>query len=100
MKKFIKVQMPDHSEWVIPVAVIAKNHAEYFSSEFDGDIKRSLKEDTEPLFEDLSEAIDWMYNNMDWSDVKDFAVLALEAPKPDYDEMWGRSIVVGVFWIK
>lgn len=70
--------------------VIAKNRAENYKDEFGGDLERSLKEDTLPLFEESDfEITDWACNNMDWSDVEEFAVQALVEVIPNnYQEGW------------
>lgn len=88
--KVLRVEMPDGSKWDVPVMVIAKNRADYYKDEFDGDLEKSLKQDTIPLFEsDDYEIEDWAVNNMNWGDVKEFAkqVPPMEA-EPDYQEGW------------
>lgn len=74
----IRITMPDGSKYDVPVEIIARNRAKYYADkEFDGDIERSLAEDTIPLFQsDDYEIHDWAANNMNWSDVKDHATLA------------------------
>lgn len=77
--------MPDGSKWGVPVEVIARNRAAYYAHEFDGDVERSLKEDTLPLFEsDDYDVEDWASNNMNWSDVAQHAKKIQEAPAPDF----------------
>ena len=68
--KMLVLQMPDGSEWGVPVEVIARNRAEHYKSEFGDDVERSLAEDTMPLFEDDYEIEEWASNNMNWQDVK------------------------------
>lgn len=82
--------MPDGSKWDIPVSVIAEHRANHYKKEFDGNLERSLKEDTIPLFEeDEFEIEDWAANNMDWSDVARFATRASFVPEEvDYQEGW------------
>lgn len=64
------VTMPDGSDWAYPVMEIARNRAEHYASEFGGDVERSLREDTLPLFrEDPYEIEDWAANNMNEEDV-------------------------------
>lgn len=76
--KVIRITMPDGSKYDVPVEIIARNRAKHYADkEFDGDIERSLAEDTMPLFQsDDYEIHDWAANNMNWSDVKDHATLA------------------------
>lgn len=52
MNRIMTVQMRDGSIWAVPVSVIARDRAKHYASEFDGDIERSLAEDTLPLFKD------------------------------------------------
>jgi hypothetical protein len=79
----------DGSEWAVPVRFIAENRAEnYALDEFDGDAKRSLEEDTIPLFEDNPfEIEDWARNNLNWEDVKKVA-RKIEDGELDMDEEW------------
>lgn len=68
--KVMTVAMRDGSVWAVPVSVIAFDRAKHYASEFGGDVERSMKEDTEPLFDDDEyESQDWAVNNMNWSDV-------------------------------
>lgn len=86
------VDAPDGSRWSVPVMTIARDRAKHYAAEFEGDVDRSLNEDTLPLFEsDHYEVQDWAVNNMNWSDVK--AEARIYAPaKPitddDMQEAW------------
>jgi hypothetical protein len=87
-KKYI-VTMPDGSKWALPVMVIARDRAKNYADEFDGDVERSLAEDTLPLFEEESYEIhDWASNNMNWDEVCDEAEKIEEPEAPDYQEGW------------
>jgi hypothetical protein len=88
--KYMRVSMPDGTEWDVPVMVIARNRAERYKDEFDNSLERSLAEDTVPLFEaDSFEVQDWAANNMDWSDVKEFAIQHFVINEVDsYQEGW------------
>jgi len=89
MHSFMTVEMPDGSKWGVPVAMIARNRATHYASEFDGDVARSLAEDTLPLFESNEYDIqDWAVNNMDWSDFDGHHVKLTQAPTPDFQEAW------------
>lgn len=87
--KVLRITMPDGSKWDVPVEVIARNRAAYYADrEFAGDVERSLREDTLPLFEDDPfEVEDWAANNMDWADVKDKATRFSPAVC-DFQEGW------------
>ncbi len=70
----IIVEFSDRTAWSIPIEVIAENRAQAYIEEFDGDLQRSLEEDTWPLFEsDSDEIFDWARNNMTWADVEGVA---------------------------
>jgi len=89
MKKYMTVEMPDGSKWGVPVEMIAFDRAQHYAREFDGDIDRSLEEDTTPLFEAYDYAIqDWAISNMNWSDFNGHQVKLADAPKPDFQDAW------------
>ena len=84
-----RVTMPDGSTWEVPVRLIAENRAEYYVKEFGGDIENSLKIGTLPLFEeDDYEIANWAKGNMDWSDVKEYAIQVKSLEDPDFQEGW------------
>lgn len=87
--KVLTIEQSDGSVWAVPVSIIARNRAEHYASEFDGDVERSLAEDTNPLFEaDDYEVRDWAANNMNWKDVAEHAFLVRKAPPLDFQEAW------------
>lgn len=87
--KVLTIQMPDGSIWAVPVEVIAADRAKAYASEFDGDVQRSLNEDTLPLFQSAPfEIEDWAANNMNWDDVKAHAFMHLQSPGTDFQEGW------------
>lgn len=89
MHKYMTVTLPDGSVWGVPVDRIARNRAAFYASEFEGDVERSLAEDTLPLFEqDEYEITDWAVNNMDWSDFDGEQVKLDDAAPPDFDAAW------------
>lgn len=90
LRSSLRVTMPDGSKWDVPVSVVALNRASYYADEFGGDVERSLKEDTGPLFaQNDYEIKDWAADNMDWRDVFAHARRApIEPPAADYQEGW------------
>jgi hypothetical protein len=93
VKRVLRVTMPDDSKWDVPVEVIARNRAEHYADEFDGDVERSLAEDTLPLFEQEDYEIeDWAANNMNWSDVVGVAIRHSYPADPDYQEGWVNGV--------
>ena len=94
MKTNYKIKMSNGHEYKIPVAVIARDRAKNYAEEFDGDIERSLNEDTIPLFEsDEYEIEDWAKNNMDWADVLPYATRIYKSDDYDYEKGWVNAQV-------
>ncbi|HHG5598177.1 TPA: hypothetical protein ACPWOC_000061 [Pseudomonas aeruginosa] len=90
LDKYLVISMPDSSKWAVPVRVIAEHRAKQFADEFDGDVERSLSEDTEPYFADDDYNIeDWAANNMNWVEVESRARRIPElSGSVDYQEGW------------
>ena len=82
--------MPDGSRYAVDVMEIALNRATHYAHEFGGDIQKSLKEDTIPLFEeDDYDIVDWAVNNMNFSELKTARIC--ERPddeEVDFEEGW------------
>lgn len=98
-RKLLSVEMPDGSKWGVPVDMIARNRAAHYAHEFDGDVERSLAEDTMPLFEsDDYEIHDWAVSNMNWDDFKGHQFKLSEASPVDFQDGWlgGEKEVVEV----
>jgi hypothetical protein len=97
--KLYIVKMPNGESWSVPVSVIAWDRAKNYAEEFDGDVKRSLEEDTVPLFEeDNYEIRDWAQNNMNWDDVKEHAKL-YSSPRA-HDVNWQEGWCNGDYTIQ
>lgn len=89
MHKLMTVTMPNGEIWGVPVDMIARSRATYYAHDFDGDVERSLAEDTIPLFEsDEYEIQDWAENNMNWSDFNGHQIKVCDTPDPDLQEAW------------
>lgn len=83
------VEMPDSSQYSVPVLTIAYSRAHYYAHEFGGSWLRSFREDTAPLFaQDHYEIKDWAANNMNWSDVVHDAELIPNTGQTDFQEGW------------
>lgn len=96
----LEVNQRDGSIWSVPVEFIARNRAEYYKSEFGGDVERSLAEDTWPLFEDSHYVVqDWAISNMSWEDFGNLPVCVEVASPPltlrDFEFAWinGEKVV-------
>lgn len=87
--KYLQITLSDGSKWGVPVEMIAWNRAKHYASEFGGDIKRSLAEDTMPLFNDSPYDVqDWAIGNMNWSDFDGHQIKISDAPTPDFQSEW------------
>lgn len=86
LKKSYVVSFSNGEKWSVPVRVIATHRARYYAIEV-SNLQTSLEKDTIPLFEFNHYAIDeWAKNNMDWSDVEEYASCVSTAF--NYQEAW------------
>lgn len=92
MNKFLRVTFSDGKVYDIPAEFIAKARAEYYAkldANRGEDYAKVHDEELKAGLEDDSEIIDWAFNNMDWADVKEQAVLLSQATKTiDYEKEW------------
>ncbi|MET3929519.1 hypothetical protein ABIE51_001406 [Lysobacter sp. OAE881] len=87
--KVLTVVDENGTTWAVPVEIIARSRATHYAHEFDGDVERSMAEDTMPLFDsDDYEVEDWAANNMNWSDVAEHAFRLSGPGQPDMQEAW------------
>lgn len=88
-----RVEMEDGSKWDVPVQVIADSRDENYQDD-EEDTIGSIRDGGLAEFE----IADWAGNNMNWSDVKDYAVRAEVKPKKiNWEEGWmnGEKKIVG-----
>lgn len=88
-KKHIHIDMPDGFTYAIPVMVIAEHKASKVTK-YNGDLNfyQAMTTEVLPEFESDEYAIkDWAKNNMNWADVKKYAV-RLEKKQIDYQDVW------------
>ncbi len=84
------VTMRDGSVWAVDVEHIAWNRTEYYHRDTGQDLDEA-KEETEVMFRDDYEIVDWATNEMNWSDVAEHAVMVQPAPpltEADFQEGW------------
>lgn len=92
MHRYMTVRMSDGSVYGVPVEMIARDRAKHYAHEFDGDIERSLNEDTLPLFSaNYYEIEDWASNNMSWTDFDGHQVKLKDAPAPNFGKEWSNA---------
>lgn len=82
------VTMPNGDQYGVPAEVIADNYAKYYESRGE-----SYQENFDAMIHWFDtndfEFADWAKNNMDWSDVKDKAVLVGSVKEePDFEDGW------------
>lgn len=81
--KYLRVTMPDGTQWDVPAGAIAENRAGSFhpvgTVQYADEIETTLKDDFTLM--------DWAENNMNWIDVK-FHAVQVGAPKVDYQAGW------------
>jgi hypothetical protein len=78
--------MPDGSKYDVPAEVIARSRALNYS---DGDEScDEYRNEYDFTIKDPYELKDWAANNMNWSDVQDYAVKAMEPNLGDFQEGW------------
>lgn len=82
----LRIEFPNGDVFTVPTEVIARQRTEYYatvdgfaegSKEWDNEFKQSMMSD---------EILDWVQNNMDWSDVRSYADKELVVT--DYEKMW------------
>ena len=88
LSKDYVIKLSDGSKWAIPVSVIAEHRANFFSDEFNGDVEKSLAEDTVPFFKsDFSNIHNWAIENMEWEQVRGYARCVCY-PNLNWNEEW------------
>jgi hypothetical protein len=90
--KYIRVTMPDGSDWQVPASLVAEPRARYYAEH---DTGQTEGEDFEVAFRTevrnvvAADLIDWAQNNMNWEDVQANAVMVLTPDSHvDYQEGW------------
>lgn len=73
--------------WRFPALIVARSRALYYAEADTGETRgtehdRVYREEFDYTMSDDSELHDWLHNNMNWSDVEDYAVLVPKEPKP------------------
>ena len=89
---YLRVTMPDGSQYDVPCHLIAMDRAKYYA---DKEAKDDKKKRDEKIVEEYNFAIkdkeeiqDWAANNMDWDDVKAHAKKVTDNKDVDFQEGW------------
>lgn len=91
MSKYLRVTMPDGSQWDVPAELIAKHRAAYYARLDTGKTEGEKYDQVyrmEFTYVADSELIDWSAGEINWDDVKDQAVKVADPPQPDFQEGW------------
>lgn len=85
-KPIYRFLLSNGETWEVPAHVIADDRGKYYAKK---DKDTTYQEEYDFAILDDYEIIDWARNNMNWSDVKTHARLAVTArPDFDYAEAW------------
>ncbi len=87
---FYGVEMADGSRWIIPLRIIAEDHALAHKRDFNDDLQRSLDATWRLFEEDDLEAADWAKDMIPWDHVESSAkqIRPPFPPVPNYDYDW------------
>lgn len=86
----IEIKFPNGEIYTVPTEVIAKQRTLYYAG-VDGFTEGSAEWDSEfKLSMDPEEIYDWIQNNTDWVDVKEFAAKK-ETPDANLDKLWFKA---------
>lgn len=95
--KYLQVTMPNGERWGVPIYIIAESRANYYANK-DAIREGLTKEERDKRYEeeysytleDEFEICDWAANNMNWIDVKEYAIeISFEAlTERGYQEGW------------
>lgn len=94
--KHIEITFPNGEVWRIPAQVVAEDRARYFS---ELDFKRGHAADKELAFQaelrfalrHNDELVDYLQNNMDWTDVQVYAVRVFSPEAYNYAEAFDEA---------
>lgn len=92
-KPYIQVKMPDGSVWAVPARIVAESYATHYAS---ADPDSNYRDEYSHALQNASTLLDWAANNMNWSQVKLYAVKLEVAEPVNYQEGWvnGEKAVV------
>ena len=91
-EKFIRIKFPNGEIYDIPAAVVAKPRARYYANhdvgegldENDPEWLKVFKDEVDYTMSDDGELYDWIANNMNWGDVKEYAT-RIHVDEEDFD---------------
>ncbi len=84
-EKWLRVTMPDGSQWDVPAWIIADNRARYYAV---NDPDTTYQDEFDVTLQEASNLIEWAEGDMNWSDVVAHAVKVEEPADVDYQDGW------------
>jgi len=88
--KYVRVTMPDGSQWDIPAMYIAHHRAAYYASQ-ETDTRYVTIYDNTLAFSDL--LFEWADNRMSWDEIRTVARrVVIEADIPLYQDAWPNAL--------
>jgi len=95
MTKYVKVKFPNGDEFKIPANVIAESRATYYANHdagsqdsYPAEWDKVYNDEITIAMEDDYELTDWLWNNMDWGDVEEYAIPMGKSEKYNYRKHW------------
>jgi hypothetical protein len=85
--KYLHMTFENGETWQFPAYLVARERAHYYAESDTGETRgaeydRVRQEEFDITMNDDSELLDYLHNNMEWSQVKDYAVLVPKDPTP------------------
>ena len=95
MKNYMSVEFSDGSIFRIPIGIIALARADYFAKKEgeDDPVKYSTiyEEEYQYTLSSDAELLDWAANNMNWSDVEEYAI-QVDQKDIDFEKEWPNTV--------
>lgn len=89
--KSIIIQFSNGERYAVPVDIIQENRWHYYAERDDISIEECRIQEAWYMQDDF-ELIDWVKNNMNWSDLEEHATI-VDSPAFDYDATFGEAEV-------
>jgi len=94
--KYVLIKFPNGDQFKIPANIIAVPRAVYYANHDEGEQSgecsdawtKVYDEERELALKDDYTLTDWLWNNMDWVDVKDDAIPVFPHAQYDYSKHW------------
>ncbi len=96
MKRYVEIKFSNGDKFRIPATTIAHARATHYANHDEGEQKGEHTDEWMEVYKDERaytlgdkyELTDWLWNNMDWKDVKEDAIAISEKQDYDHDKHW------------